>query len=231
MQRIQKTLFILFFASFPIVSLFSDQSLPAGFVYADRIIPNLIFEPRYYSNNNFTGRRVDGYLAPKCIMTAQCAIALKKVQDELETRGMGLKIFDAYRPQKAVDCFIRWTCNINDQRNKAIYYPTMEKKNLFQDGYLASPSAHSRGSAVDLTIVKPDKDGKYQELDMGTCFDYFGTKERPADKKITEEHCNNCILLKNIMIKYGFIPCRREWWHFTLKEEPFPDTYFNFPVK
>lgn len=212
------------------ITLLSAQNLPTGFVYADQVIPDLVFEPRYYSNDNFTGRRVDGYLSPECIMTAKCAIALKSVQSELNDKGMGLKIFDAYRPQMAVNCFIRWVYNINDQKNKAIYYPDVDKRNLFRDGYIASLSGHSRGSTVDLTILEFGEDEKYAELDMGTCFDFFGPKAWPFSMDITEKQHDNRMLLRNIMEKHGFVPYDKEWWHFTLKEEPFPDTYFNFPI-
>ncbi len=210
---------------------FCAQNLPNGFVYADELIPNLNFEPRYYSTNNFTGRQVDGYLSPRCIMTAQCARALINVQNELNSQGMRLKIFDAYRPQSAVDFFIKWAYDINDQKNKSVYYPDVDKKNLFRDGYIASPSSHSRGSTVDLTIIKLDKDEKYSELDMGTCFDYFGKKTWPDSSEVTTEQYNNRMLLRKTMIKYDFAPYNEEWWHFTLREEPFPDTYFNFPVR
>lgn len=231
MRTLQKSVLASFLACFSAIPFLSAQNLPIGFVYADQIIPNLVFEPRYYSDNNFTGRRVDGYLSPKCIMTVKCAIALKGVQDELKIQGMELKVFDAYRPQMAVDCFIRWTYNINKQKNKSIYYSNVDKRNLFRDGYIASPSAHSRGSTVDLTILKLDKDGKYVEIDMGTCFDFFGTKAWPLSKEVTEEQYNNRMLFKNIMEKHGFVPYDKEWWHFTLKEEPFPDTYFNFSIR
>ncbi len=231
MRILKKSAIILLLAYFSAISFLYAQNLPMGFVYAEKIIPNIVFEPRYYSDNNFTGRRVDGYLSPKCIMTAKCAIALKGVQDELNAQGMKLKIFDAYRPQAAVDCFIRWAYNINDQKNKAIYYPEVDKRNLFRDGYIASPSGHSRGSTVDLTILKLGKDGKCSEIDMGTCFDFFSTKAWPLSKDVTAEQHNNRMLLQKIMIKKGFVPYDKEWWHFTLKEEPFSDTYFNFPVQ
>lgn len=231
MRILQKSALASLLACFSAIPFLSAQNLPIGFVYADQIIPNLIFEPRYYSDNNFTGRRVDGYLSPKCIMTAKCAIALKGVQNELETHGMELKIFDAYRPKMAVDCFIRWTYNINSQKNKSIYYPNVDKRNLFRDGYIASPSEHSRGSAVDLTILKLGEAGKCTEIDMGTCFDFFGAKAWSLSADITDKQHDNRMFLRNIMEKYGFVSYDKEWWHFTLKEEPFPDTYFNFSIQ
>ena len=210
-------------------SIASD--LPAGFVYAPEYIPGLVFEPRYYSDNNFTGQRVAGYLAPVCIMTLEAAIELRGVQLELKRKGLALKIFDAYRPQQAVDCFVAWAKDISDQKEKARYYPTVDKKDLFRDGYIASPSSHSRGSAVDLTVVQLGSDGTYRELDMGTGFDYFGTKAWPTSKDVTSAQYNNRMLLRDAMIHHGFVPYDWEWWHFRLADEPFPDTCFDFPVE
>lgn len=207
------------------------SSLPVGFVYADELIPGLIFEPRYYTANNFTARNVDGYFAPVCIMTFDCALALRGVQLELNSQGLALKVFDAYRPQRAVDRFVQWAKDLGDQVNKAQYYPEVDKRDLFRDGYIASPSSHSRGSAVDLTVVRCMKGGQYRELDMGTGFDYFGKKAWPDDKTVTAAQHDNRMVLRDVMLKHGFVPYEWEWWHFRLATEPFPDTYFNFPVQ
>jgi len=204
------------------------QLLPEGFVYLDDVIPGIRLEMRYYSDNNFTGRRVDGYLKPRCIISKPAALALKKVQDDLLPFGLELKIFDAYRPQAAVDNFIRWAADIGDTKMKKEYYPDVDKTNLFRDGYIASRAGHTRGSTVDLTIVQS---GSGKELDMGGTFDFFGPVSWPDSSLVPAVKRANRLLLRTLMIKYGFNPYEKEWWHFTLANEPYPNTYFNFPVE
>ena len=204
------------------------KEAPDGFVYLDKVIPGIVLEMRYASGNNFTGRAVDGYEAPKCILTKQAAEALKNVQEELNRYSMSLKIFDAYRPQRAVDDFVRWFKDLSDIRMKSKYYPDIPKEQLFRMGYISLKSAHSRGSAVDLTVVMlPRK----QELSMGGGFDLFGELSNTECKNIKPFQKVNRLLLKSVMEKHGFVNYKMEWWHYTFKGEPFPDTYFNFPVR
>ena len=185
-------------------------------------------ELRYITHNNFIGKPIDGYIDSKVIISTPAAKALKKVQSQLSEFGLTLKIFDAYRPQQAVDHFIRWAKVLNDTLMKKQYYPNVAKKDLFKLDYIASKSGHTRGSTVDLTIVDT-KTGK--ELDMGSSYDFFGTPSHPFYEKITKEQRSNRLLLRSLMLKAGFKPYAKEWWHFTLKDEPYPETYFNFPIK
>jgi len=204
------------------------SSLPKGFVYLESVAPGVVLEMRYCSKNNFIGDVVDGYEAPRCIMTREAAEAIRNVQEELNRFSMSLKIFDAYRPQGAVDHFVRWSKDLSDVRMKNAYYPGVAKENIFKEGYIWTKSGHSRGSTVDLTIVVLPE-GK--ELDMGSGFDFFGEASYTRRRNITPEQKVRRLLLKSIMEKYGFVNYDREWWHYTLRNEPFPDTYFNFPVK
>lgn len=204
-------------------------NLPEGFVYVDDLIPNVRIELRYFTKNNFLGRKVDGYLSPRCILTREAAEALKKVQDELAPFGLGIKIFDAYRPQRAVDHFVRWGKDLKDTRMKAVYYPDVDKRNIFEQGYIATRSSHSRGSTVDLTIVSLIASG--EELDMGSGFDFFGPESWPLNPSLSPAQRAHRMLLQTVMKHNGFNPYEKEWWHFTLANEPFPDTYFNFPVQ
>ncbi len=207
------------------------QGLPEGLVYVEEIIPSVQVELRYYADNNFLGRPVDGYLSPRCILTRPAAEALKKVQEELKPFGLGLKIYDAYRPRRAVDDFVRWGKDLSDTKMQAEYYPTVEKKDLFKDGYIAEKSGHSRGSTVDLTIIRLDKPAAEADLDMGTHFDFFGPEAWPDSPLVSSVCRAHRMLLQLLMSKHGFEPYPKEWWHFTLKNEPFPNTYFNFPVQ
>jgi D-alanyl-D-alanine dipeptidase len=230
MKRIASTLFIFFLLSFSLGILAQAQQdpLPEGFVYLEQVIPDVVLELRYFSDDNFVGRRVDGYLAPRCIISRKGAEALKKVQEDLKPFGLGLKIFDAYRPQQAVNHFIRWAQDLTDLKTKPAYYPRVNKEHLFSDGYIARRSGHSRGSTVDLTIVNlADK----REIDMGTGFDWFGPESWPEDPAASSSQRAHRLLLRTLMIKQGFKPYSKEWWHFTLENEPFPETYFDFPVK
>jgi len=206
-------------------------SAPKGFVYVDEAVPGIMLDIRYYTNHNFVGERIDGYTAPRGILTGEAANALGRVQEELSRFGLGLKVFDAYRPQRAVDCFVRWAKDLADIRMKKEFYPVIDKENLFRDGYIAEKSSHSRGSTVDLTIVTLDARSPGIELDMGTSFDYFGPRSWTSCIEIKPEQRANRMLLQEVMEKHGFKPYPREWWHFTLAEEPYPDTYFDFPIR
>ena len=207
-----------------------DAKFPDGFVYVESIIPDVRVELRYYTEDNFVGERIDGYLQPRCILTARAAEALKQVQEELEPFGLGLKIYDGYRPQRAVNHFERWARNVEDIRMKKQYYPDADKKNLFADGYIASKSGHSRGSTVDLTIIQLQPGAPEEELDMGSGFDFFGPESWPDHPGTSLSGRAHRMLLQTLMTKHGFKPYSKEWWHFTLKDEPFPETYFDFPV-
>ncbi len=219
---------LIAFASLIPTGINAAQTLPEGFVYLNDVIPDVKLEMRYYTDNNFTGRRVDGYLKPRCIISRPAAQALKNVQNDLLAFGLELKIFDAYRPQMAVNNFARWAADVNDTKMKEQYYPDVDKSTLFKDGYIASKSGHTRGSTVDLTIIESDS-GK--ELDMGGAFDFFGPISWPDSRLAPADKRANRLLLRTLMIKYGFNPYEKEWWHFTLANEPFPKTYFNFPVE
>ena len=199
-----------------------------GFVVLSDVVPDIIQEIRYYSTYNFVGERINGYEQPCALMTREAAEALKKVSDEVKQMGYRLKIYDAYRPQMAVDHFVRWAEKISDTRMKQYFYPEVDKTKLFDEGYIDAKSGHSRGSTVDLTLFDM-KTGK--EVDMGGTFDYFGEKSHPDYKKITKQQYKNRMILRDAMIKHGFKPLDTEWWHFTLKDEPYPDTYFTFTNK
>lgn len=185
-------------------------------------MPSVVYEIRYEGEHNFIGRRIDGYKAPKCLLAKEAAIALGRVQKELKARSLSLKVFDCYRPQRAVNHFVTWAKDPSDTKMKKEFYPHVEKKNLFKKGYIASKSAHSRGSAVDLTIAS---------LDMGTPFDFFGPKSHTNNPDVSVEARKNRELLKGLMEKQGFKNYSKEWWHYSLKEEPFPDRYFDFEVE
>ena len=217
---------ILFFLL--ITSVVFSQKLPEGFVYLSDVEQSIKSELRYLGSNNFIGKPIDGYHKNCVIMTKQAANALKDIQLELLKSGYGLKIFDAYRPQQAVNHFVSWAKVLNDTLMKKQYYPNVKKSALFNSGYIASKSGHTRGSTVDLTIVNNVSE---EEVDMGSPYDFFGVESHPYHKDITEKQHENRMLLRNIMLKYRFRPYENEWWHFTLNNEPFPNTYFNFPVE
>jgi zinc D-Ala-D-Ala dipeptidase len=203
------------------------QERPAVFVDAATIVPGLIAEMRYATAHNFTGRPIDGYEARRCLLTRQAAEALAAVARDLAPRGLFIKAFDCYRPTRAVANFVRWARDINDQLARAEFYPDVDKRTLFRDGYIASHSGHSRGSTIDMTLVRADG----TELDMGTHFDFFSPRSWTADPTITPEQHANRMLLVAAMRRRGFRNYEKEWWHYTLTPEPFPDTYFNFPVR
>lgn len=204
------------------------QQLPKGFVYLKHVAPKIQQELRYLSRNNFIGRPINGYLKNVVIVTKPTAIALKGVQRALKKEQLGLKIYDSYRPQRAVNHFVRWAKVLHDTLKKHEYYPNVPKKELFKRGFIASKSGHTRGSTVDLTIIDLTT-GK--ELDMGSPYDFFGEESHPYYPKLTKQQLKNRIRLRKVMLRFGFKPYENEWWHFTLKKEPFPDTYFDFPVK
>ena len=199
----------------------------SDFVLLSEAVPDAILEIRYYSTYNFVGDRIDGYEEPVALLTKEAAKALKEVSDDLVKKGYRLKIYDAYRPQKAVTNFVNWSKNIGDTRMKSYFYPNLDKSVLFDQGYIDEKSGHSRGSTVDLTLfdMKTEK-----EADMGGTFDFFGEESHPDYKKISGEQYANRMLLRDSMMSHGFKPLPEEWWHFTLENEPFPNTYFEFPV-
>ena len=200
---------------------------PSDFVLLADYVPGIIQEIRYYSTYNFIGERIDGYEEPCALMTKEAARALKTVAIEMMVQGYRLKVFDAYRPARAVRYFVLWGIEDQDIRMKPYFYPDLEKQELFSKGYIASQSSHSRGSTVDLTLLDM-RTGK--ELDMGSPFDFFGEISHPDYRGITEEQYNNRMILQHAMVRSGFVPIDCEWWHFTLEDEPYPDTYFEFPV-
>ena len=200
----------------------------SGFVSAGEAIPDVLLDIRYYSSFNFIGERIDGYEEPTALLTREAAQALKTVSEEAMERGLRLKIFDAYRPQKAVDHFMRWAKDPDDIRMKQYFYPGLEKKDIIPQGYIAEHSGHSRGSTVDLTLFDMSLQ---QDLDMGGTFDFFGEKSHPDYAGTTAEQHENRMLLQRLMVQHGFRPLKTEWWHFTLENEPWQDTYFTFPVR
>lgn len=219
----------------------------SNFVNITDVVPDVILEIRYYGTYNFVGSRIDGYEEPTALLTKQAAKALKAVSDDVLKQGYRLKIYDAYRPQKGVDHFVRWASNLNATEMKDYFYPDLDKKVLFKQEYIYERSGHTRGSTIDLTLfdMKTEK-----ELDMGGTFDWFGPESHPdfcgnpetgkytgdnskspKGRSITAQQFANRMILRNAMRRHGFKPLDTEWWHFTLKDEPFPDTYFTFPVK
>ncbi len=208
----------------------SAQEIPEGFVYLKEIIPNLVVDLRYASSENFTGKVVSGYTFHQAIGTKALAIALKKVQDQLKSSGLGLKVFDAYRPQRAVNAFMLWTTFPLDTLKKQEYYPKLKKDHLFDLGYIAEKSGHTRGSTVDLTLIYLTGENKGKELDMGGKWDFFGPRSHITFQKINSNQFRNRQLLRSIMMKHKFNPYDKEWWHFSLINEPFPNTYFDFII-
>lgn len=199
------------------------------FVLVSDVCPDIIEEIRYYSSFNFVGQRIPGYERPVAYLTREAAESVKAVSDELKGLGYRLKIFDAYRPQKAVDYFIRWGHDLKDERMKAQFYPDCPKSELFHRGYLAHKSGHTRGSTVDVTLfdVKLQKD-----VDMGSTYDLLGEPSHyNYTKGLSQEQIANRRLLREVMSRHGFKPIQCEWWHFTLRNEPYPNTYFTFPIR
>jgi D-alanyl-D-alanine dipeptidase len=208
---------ILVLSCFVAASAFAQN-----FVEIRSVDPTIAVEARYATSHNFVGRPVTGYHAEKCFLTPEAAAALGKVQAELRIYGMSLKVYDCYRPQRAVDDFIAWAKDVNDQKMKKEFYPRVDKRDAFKLGYIAEKSGHTRGSTVDLTIVG---------LDMGTTYDFFDELAHTANPNISADARRNRLLLKSVMEKFGFRYYEYEWWHFTLANEPFPDTYFDVEVR
>ncbi len=200
----------------------------SGFIDAAEAVAGLQVDARYFGTGNFIGQRIDGYEAGKCLLTREAAAALASVQRDLAPLGLGLKAFDCYRPARAVAHFVRWARDLQDQAGKPEFYPDVDKRTLFRDGYISARSGHSRGSTVDLTLVR-FSDG--HELDMGTPFDFFGTRSWRSDRSISIEAQINRQKLATAMRQRGFRAYDKEWWHFTLNNEPYPDSYFDFPVR
>ena len=198
------------------------------FVSIAEVVPDAILEIRYYSTYNFVGTRIDGYLQPTALLTRAAADSLRAVSDDVMAQGYRLKIFDAYRPQCAVDHFVRWAADVPDTLMKAYFYPNLDKSVLFEQEYIMEKSGHTRGSTVDLTLFDMAKEW---EVDMGGTFDWFGEESHPDYTGITPEQFANRMILREAMLRHGFKPLDSEWWHFTLRDEPYPDTYFTFPVR
>ncbi|MGB6268433.1 MAG: M15 family metallopeptidase [Olleya sp.] len=221
-MKFSLTLLLTFFTTICVAQL------REGFVYAQDIIEDLAVELRYCNDDNFVGQQIDGYNKEVVIMTDQAATALKKVQDTLKKQGLGLKVYDAYRPQRAVNHFVRWAKQVNDTLKKQEYYPNVQKQNLFKEGYIASKSRHSSGSTIDLTIINLETG---EALDMGTPYDFFGPESWVENKNLTTQQQSNRQLLQHVMLTNGFRNYPQEWWHFTLKGEPYRNQYFDFPVE
>ena len=199
-----------------------------GFVSVGEVIPDVLLDIRYYSSFKFIGERIDGYEEPAALLTREAAQALKEASREAMEQGFRLKIYDAYRPQKAVDHFVRWAKDPEDIRMKAFFYPELEKTEIIPQGYIAEHSGHSRGSTVDLTLFDI---ATQQDVDMGGTFDFFGELSHPDYSGVSEVQHANRMLLQSLMVKHGFRPLETEWWHFILDNEPWPDTYFTFSVR
>ena len=216
------------------------------FVVLTDVVPDAILEIRYFGTYNFVGSRIDGYLEPTALLTRVAADSLKAVSDDVKAQGYRLKIYDAHRPQKAVDHFVRWAADIPDTCMKAYFYPDLDKGVLFDQEYICLKSGHTRGSTLDLTLFDMNTE---KELDMGGTFDWFGPESHPdfcgnpetgdytgdgsksvMGRSITAEQFRNRMILRRAMLRHGFKPMTTEWWHFTLENEPFPDIYFSFPV-
>ena len=206
----------------------AGETMPADFVNAESVVSSLVVDMRYVGSSNFVGRPIDGYEAPVCILTRQAAEALAEVQAELKDYGLGLKVFDCYRPTRAVADFARWAKDEADTKMKAEFYPELDKSELFAKGYIAERSGHSRGSTVDLTLVYLPYES---DVPMGTGFDFFSPRSWPTDADQPSEVRAHRLLLSTIMQRHGFKPYEYEWWHFTFADEPYPDTFFDFPVK
>ena len=204
------------------------KGLPEGFVYIDELIEDCIVDAKYWGTDNFIGRRIDGYESPLVVMSREAAERCVEVANRLRGKGYLLKIYDACRPQRAVDDFMRWAADIPDIRRKPVHYPNVDKKDFFDLGYVAKKSGHSRGSAVDLTVV----DAKtHQELDMGSIFDYLDPRSHIVVEGLTDLQEANRRVLRDAMTACGFATYEYEWWHFSLEKEPYPDTYFDFPIR
>jgi zinc D-Ala-D-Ala dipeptidase len=231
-RRSNRSLFAIRHSLFAVLITLSGvpagaQQRPASFVDAATVVPGLIADIRYAGSHNFVGRPIDGYEAPRCLLAAPAAEALAAVARDLEPRGYRVKVFDCYRPVRAVMNFVRWARDYNDAVAKAEFYPHVDKRALFGDGYISSHSRHSSGATIDMTLATADG----RELDMGTPFDFFSPRSWTADTTITAEQHQNRMLLQTAMRRRGFRGYDKEWWHFTLRGEPFAGSYFDFPVR
>lgn len=205
----------------------TDSNDATGFVSVSQVIPDAVIDMRYYSDYNFVGTRINGYEEPVALLSEEAALALRNAADAFRNEGYLIKLYDAYRPQRAVAHFAAWAEDADDTKMKADFYPSLDKSVLFDYGYIAYYSGHSRGSKVDMTLVDA---ATGQELDMGGTFDLFDVRSHPDYEGITAEQYQNRMLLRDGMLRSGFSPCSTEWWDFTLDNEPYPDTYFDFPV-
>ncbi len=208
-----------------------DEGLPAGFVHLEEVAPGVHVDLRYATADNFVGAPIAGYESGRAVLTREAAQALGAVAQELQREGLALEVFDAYRPQRAVLHFVRWARDLEDLSTKPDYYPDVPKAELFSRGYIALQSGHSRGSTVDVTLVRRDAGGVWRELDMGTRFDFFGEESASRSDRVTPEQQANRRRLREVMERHGWIAYEAEWWHFTLRDEPYPETYFDFPVR
>ena len=234
-DQMKKLLLIGMMILFATVPVFAEETEPdiilsddsSDFVLLTDVVPDAILEIRYYSTYNFVGDRIDGYEEPLAFLTKEAAEALKAVSDDLKEKGYRLKIYDAYRPQEAVTNFVDWALDPDDTRMKEYFYPELDKDVLFPQEYIMEHSGHTRGSTVDLTLFDMTTE---KEVDMGGTFDYFGELSHPDYEDITEEQYENRMILREAMMAHGFKPLETEWWHFTLEDEPYTDTYFTFPI-
>jgi len=225
MKKLIWTLMLFFIALFPVWAdtVSTDKS---GFDKIYNVVDDAVFDLRYYSPYNFTGHKIRGYKAPVAYMTKEALQALAVAAADLRSQGYRILVWDSYRPQKAVDHFVEWINDPNDPGDKS-FYPTLQKSDLIAGDYIMPKSGHTRGSTIDLTIIK--QDGSF--VDMGGTFDLFSEISHPDYKKLTKKQKKNRKILRDAMLKAGFKPLDSEWWHFTLKNEPYPDTYFNFDVE
>lgn len=201
---------------------------PADFIELTQLVPALQVDLRYFNGNNFLGCRADGYEAQKLLFTERAGRAIASISVDLQAQGLGLKVFDAYRPARAVAQFMHWAADEASQAGKAQYFPHLDKPQLIAEGYLLPRSAHSRGSTIDLTLVDALSG---EELDMGTPFDFFDPASWPGSDLVTSEQKRNRMLLQQVMTGHGFEPLDTEWWHFSFMDEPYPDTWFDFPIR
>ena len=223
----QKNIFSIL-TLFVMAVFFAQAPLSQGFSYAKDKIPDLEIDLRYAKKNNFVGQKIDGYTTEKAILSTKTAEALFAAQQEFGRMGLGLKLFDGYRPQRAVDHFVRWAKIPSDTLMKAQFYPNIPKSELFKKHYISTHSGHSRGSSIDVTLIDFNT---CEELDMGSPYDFFGKISNLDYQDLNAKQRSNRELIQRIMIKYGFRPYAQEWWHFTLNNEPFPKTYFDFVVE
>ncbi len=224
----------------PVAEVQKEGVVSGEFVNITDVVPDVILEIRYFGTFNFVGSRIDGYEQPTALLCREAADSLLAVSNDLKTQGYRLKIYDAYRPQRAVDHFVRWGKALDDTLMRRYFYPQVDKKDLFVKRYIDEHSGHSRGATLDLTLFDMQTE---KELDMGGTFDWFGRESHPdcggnpetgvyrQNDTITAVQFANRMILRRAMLSHGFKPYDCEWWHFTLKDEPYPDTYFDIPVR